>query len=187
VAVKTEKEKSFRVPLAEYLHKEAWGIEHGRAAMERMEKLLRDRTEKIINLELRGVVRMDSSCSREAIANLIRRHRGERCFFLSGAPDKSMRENMDAAFARQEMTVLLRAGDDFELLGHPLRPHLLQTLEVVEELGCATARQVCDAIKELALTAGNNRLKDLCDAGLILRVDGTAPSGGKEFNYLAVR
>ncbi len=185
--MKAQKEKSFRVPLAEYLHKEAWGIEHGQEALARIEKLLRNRDERIINLDLRGIQRMDSSCSREAIGNLIRRQRGERCFFLSGAPDKSMRENMDAAFARQEMTVLLRNADDYELLGHALRPHLLQTLGVIEELETATAREVCHAIKDLALTAANNRLKDLCDAGLVLRVDGTATSGGKEFQYLSVK
>lgn len=183
----TQKEKSFRIPLVEYVGKEAWSLETGQKAMEKIEKTLRPRSEKIIDIDLRGIQRMDSSCSREAIANLIRRHRGERCFFLSGDPDQSLRENMESAFARQELTVLLRSKSGFELLGHPLRPHLLQTLEVVEELGTATARQVCDAINELALTACNNRLKDLCDAGLLLRLDGAAASGGKEFVYVAVR
>lgn len=185
--MKAQREKSFRIPLAEYLQKEAWGIEHGQAALAGIEKLLRTRDERIVNLDLRGIQRMDSSCSREAIANLVRRQRGERCFFLSGTPDKSMRENMEAAFARQEMTLLLRSTDEYELLGHALRPHLLQTLEVVEEFESATARQVADKIKDLALTAANNRLKDLCDEGLVLRVERSAASGGKEFLYLAVK
>lgn len=183
----TQKEKSFRIPLVEYVGREAWSLETGQKALEKIEKILRARPERIVDIDLRHIQRMDSSCSREAIANLIRRHRSERCFFLSGDPDKSTTENIDMAFARQEMTVLLRRGNGFEPLGHPLRPHLLQTLEVIEELGSATARQVCDAIKDLAVTACNNRLKDLCDIGMVLRLDGAAPSGGKEFLYVAVR
>jgi anti-anti-sigma regulatory factor len=185
--VNTKKEKLFKISVLDFLGKEAWGIDLGRAAMEKMEKMLRDRPEKIVNLDLRGVERMDASCSREALANLVRRQRGERCFFLSGVSNQSVRENIDTAFARQEMTILLRHGDDYDLIGHPLRSHLLQTLGVVEELGTATARQVSDAIKDLALTACNNRLRDLCDVGLLLRADGTAASGGKEFAYVAVR
>jgi hypothetical protein len=184
--VKTQKEKSFRIPLVEYVGKEAWSLETGQKALEKIEKVLRGHPERIVDLDLRGIQRMDSSCSREAIANLLRRHRGERCFFLSGDPDKSTTENIDVAFARQEMTVLLRRTNGFEPLGHPLRPHLLQTLDVIEELGSATVRQVCVAIKDLTVPACNNRLKDLCDGGLVLRVDGVAPSGGKEFLYLAV-
>lgn len=187
MAVNTKKEKPFKVSMLDFLGKEAWGIDLGRTAMEKLEKMLRDRPEQIINLDLRGVERLDASCSREAIANLVRRQRGERCFFLSGVSNQSVRENIDTAFARQEMTILLRHGDDYELIGHPLAAHSLQTLGVVEDLGTATARQVCDKIKGLALTACNNRLRDLCEVGLLLRVDGSASSGGKEFAYVAVR
>lgn len=183
----TQNEKIVRLALLDFLGSEAWGLDHGRKAMEAIEKRLRDRTEKIVNLDLRGIERMDASCSRETLANLVRRHRGEKCFFLTGIGSQSVQENIDTAFARQEMTILARKGGDYEILGGALRGHLLQTLEVIEDLGQATARQVCDRIGDLALTACNNRLRDLCDAGLVLRLDGTAPSGGKEFVYIALR
>lgn len=186
MTVNTKKENSFKIAMHDFVGTEAWGLAHGRAAMEKIEKMLRDRPAKIINLDLHGVERMDASCSREAIANLVRRHRGERCFYLSRVA-QGVRDNIDMAFARQEMTIVLRQGDDYELIGHALRGPQLQTLGVVEQLETATARQVCDGIKDLTLTACNNRLRDLCDAGLLLRIDGTAPSGGKEFAYVAVK
>lgn len=183
----TKKDKPFTVSMLDFLGKEPWGLDKGREVMEKLEKMLRDRPERIINLNLRGVDRIDSSCSREALVNLVRRQRGERWFYLSGISNDSIRENIEAAFQRQDMSVMFRHGEEHEVIGTELSEPLTHTLKVVEKLGTATARQVCGAIKGLMLPACNNRLRDLCDAGLLLRTEGTAPSGGKEFVYEAVR
>jgi hypothetical protein len=178
--------KAFTVSMLDFLGKEPWGLEKGRDVMERLEKMLRDR-EPIVNLNLRGVERIDSSCSREALVNLVRRQRGERWFFLTGIANESVRENLEAAFERQKMSIIFRIGDEYEVVGSQVSEPLTQALRVVEKLGTATAKQVCGAIKGLMLPACNNRLRDLCDAGLLLRSEGTAPSGGKEFMYTAVK
>jgi hypothetical protein len=177
----------FRLPLVEYGGKQPWGNPSGMDVRRKLDAILRDRPEQIVNLDLRGIERLDVSWSREAIANLIHTHRGRRWFFLSKIANASIRENVDAAFVKKEMAIVHRQPDDYEILGIALKVHLLQTLDVVERHGAATARQVCESVKDLNLTACNNRLKDLCDMGLLMRLEGSAPSGGKEYAYVALK
>lgn len=171
------------------LGREAWGADLGRTAAEKLDRMLRDRPERIANLHFRGVDRIDVSCAREAVVVSIRRQRGERCFFLSGIPSSNpgVRENLSAALALAESTVLLRGGGagGCELIGHPVSPVLVQTLGVVDDLGSATARQVAREIRGLELSACHNRLRDLCNAGLLVRVGSSSSVRGAR--YVPVR
>lgn len=164
-----------------------WGNTQGREARASVDRELADRGEVVVNLDLSDVEVIDVSFSREALATLAHQHRGHRWFFLSGIGNANVRENVDAAFAKLGLPVLHRIGDDeYEILGAALKPHLLQTLDVIEQRGRTTAREVCESIKDLSLTACNNRLKDLHDMGLVIRIEGSAPSGGKEYEYRAL-
>ena len=178
----------FKVTMLDFLTKQAWGTQQGRNAFEKLNNMLADRREFIVEIDMRGIEKIDASCSREVLANLVERYRGSKWFFLSHVGSASIRENIDAAFARKDMSVILRnAHGEYEVLGRELGQHLIETLEVVEREGNATSRKVCVAIKGLAITACNNRLKDLSDAGLLARFEGAAESGGKEFSYVALR
>lgn len=183
MTVKEQNPKVFRVPVVDFLTEEAWGAEPGQKALSLLAPLLSTQNESVVDLDMKGVKRVDASCSREFLAKLTFQNRGFRYFYLSNISNESLLENIDMAFARQKLSILYRQSDDYSVLGAELSPQLLQTLGAVEDLGGATAKQVCFAIKDLGLTACNNRLKDLCDAGLLLRLDGTARSGGKEFLY----
>jgi hypothetical protein len=179
---------TLRVAMVDILGKEAWGADDGLEAFGKLDALLRERSEPLVNLSMNDVQRLDASCSREVIASVIQRYRGVRCFFLSGVNSKSLKENVDAALARKNMRMLLRLpSGGYELLGVELKSHLVQTLDVLEQHGQATSRQICAAIENLTLTACNNRLKDLSDDGLIMKVEGAAESGGKEYLYVALR
>lgn len=180
--------KAWQVRMVEHAGKQPWGNPAGRQVRLQLDSLLQDRSQPVVNLDLSGIERVDVSWSREAIANLSHEHRGQRHFFLTGVSNASIRENIDAAFVRMGMSILHRMqGGDYEVLGVALKPHLLQTLDTVEHQGRTTARQVCEAIKDLSLTACNNRLKDLFDLGLLMRFDGSAPSGGREYVYEPLR
>lgn len=182
------KKKRFSVQMVEFLTKHAWGGEHGRGAFAKLSPLVADLGEVVIELDMKGVERLDASCSREALANIVERFQGKKWFYLAQLTNHSVRDNIDAAFLRKEMSILSRRADGtYEVLGVSLKDHLVETLEVIESKGEATSRAVCAAIKGLALTACNNRLKDLSDAGLVARVEGAAESGGKEFSYMALR
>jgi len=179
---------SFRVPVVEGTSSEAWGIEQGRAAFAKLDAILRDRSEAIIQLDLAGVERLDVSCARELIANLIRKYAGIRWFYGVHVANESVRENIDAAMLKSGAALLLRTGKtSVHILGTPIKEHLKATLDVVEKHGITTSKDVAAEFKGLALTACINRLKDLVDAGLIMRVEGAADSGGKEFAYVALR
>ena len=179
---------SFRVPIVEGTSPEAWGIEQGRTAFGKIDAVLRDRSEAIVQLDLAGVERLDVSCAREVIANLLRKYAGVRWFYATHVANESLRENIDAAMLKSNAVLLLRTGKtSMQVLGVPLKEHLKATLAVVEKRGVATSKDVAAEFKGLALTACINRLKDLVDAGLIMRVDGSAESGGKEFAYVALR
>ncbi|HEX2879778.1 MAG TPA: winged helix-turn-helix domain-containing protein [Polyangiaceae bacterium] len=179
---------TFRVPVVECTGKEAWGIEHGRAGFTKIDAVLRNRPEVIINLDFAGVARFDSSCTREVVVNLLRKYKGVRCFFITGIANESVRENMDAAMLKSEVSVLQRTSKNgYEVLGVALKQHLRDTLDVVEKLRRTTSKEVADRLGSLALPACINRLRDLTDAGLIMRAEGTADSGGREFLFAALR
>ena len=112
---------SFRVTVAECTGSEAWGIEQGRLAFGKADAALRNRSEAIVNLDMAGVARRDSSCARELIANLLRKHAGVRWFFLTGIASESVKENIDAAMFKSELSVLFRPSkQSYEVLGLPL-------------------------------------------------------------------
>lgn len=178
----------WRVRMLEHAGEQPWGNPAGREVRLQLDSLLEDRSDPVVNLDLSGIERVDVSWSREAIAILVHEHRGRRHFFLTGISNTSIRENIDAAFVRMDMSILHRMRDgDYEVLGVALKPHLLQTLDTVEHQRRTTARRVCEAIKGLSLTACNNRLKTLFDLGLVLRFDANAPSGGREYVYEPAR
>jgi hypothetical protein len=180
--------QAFRVPVVECIGKEGWGIDHGRAGFAKIDEILRGRPESIINLDFGGIARFDSSCSREIIVGLIRKYQGIRWFFITGVANESIRENIDAAMLKSSVAVLYRpTRNAYDVLGLSLKTHLRETLDVVERLGTTTSKEVAGRLKGLALPACINRLKDLVDAGLVMRTEGTAESGGKEFLFAALR
>jgi hypothetical protein len=176
----------FRVKLADYVG-EGWGHEEGREAFAKINRLLTGRSEPIVLLDARGVKRMDVTFARESVANLVRQHRVGRALFIGDASE-SVRENIDAALARAKLSVLHRsARGDYQVLGLELRGHLRATLEIVDRLAPTTAKVVAAQVEGgMNLPACNNRLKDLADAGLVLRVEDSAESGGKEYVYVAL-
>jgi len=174
--------------MVDFLGEQPWGARLGREAFNKLAGMVADRSEILMSLDMKGVAKIDASCSREVLANLVERHKGTKWFFLTHLANTSVEENIDAAFAKKEMSIVVRRSDeDYTVIGKALPEHLVETLEVVGKDGSATSRKVCAAIKGLGLTACNNRLKDLSDAGLLARVERAAESGGKEFIYVALK
>lgn len=181
---------SFRVPVVEATSSKAWGIDGGRAAFAKIDSRLHNRVEQIIELDFRGIELLDVSCAREVIANLLRKYHGVRWFFATNVRNESVRENIDAAMLKSAATLLLRSdakSTQPQILGVQLKEHLKATLAIIEKRGTATSKDVAKGLNGLALTACINRLKDLVDAGLVFRFEGSAESGGKEFIYVALR
>jgi hypothetical protein len=175
------------VPVVEGTSAEAWGIDRGRTAFAKIDSVLRDRSEAIVELDFAGVQRIDVSCAREVVASLLRKYRGVRWLFATHVANESVRENIDAAMFKSNATLLLRADAKVpQMLGVPLKEHLKATLAVIEKRGSATSKDVAKDLDGLALTACINRLRDLVDAGLVMRLEGSAESGGKEFVYVAL-
>lgn len=163
-------------------------MEQGRVAFTKVDTVLRDRSEAIVELDFSEVQRLDVSFARELIVNLLRKYGSARGFFATHLANESLRENIDAAMLKSGAALLVRSGKtSVQVLGMPLKEHLRATLDVVAKQGVTTSKAVAAEFKGLALTACINRLKALVDAGLIMRTEGAADSGGKEFSYVALR
>src|SRR5689334_18128786 len=106
--------------MVEYLKHDAWGMKDGQNATMKLTPILRTRKEMVVNLDMRGVDRIDASCSREALANLMDQFRGEKWFFLSNIANADAKDNIDHAFERKRMKVIARSREEWEVLGDAL-------------------------------------------------------------------
>jgi hypothetical protein len=142
---------------------------------------------KIVALDMSRLRIVDSSWAREVIGNLIERHRGRHAFYLDRVTHAVVNENVDAALFRRGVCVLSRDPDgSYQVLGRRPTEEALAVLRVVEKKGETTARAICSALDGLSIQACNNRLKDLLEAGLIVREEGQPAGGGREFVYRAL-
>lgn len=142
---------------------------------------------KVVGLDMSRLRIVDSSWAREVIGNLLDRHGDRHAFYLDRVTHAVVNENVDAALFRRGVCVLSRAADStYEVLGRKPTEEALEVLRVVEKKGETTARAICSALDGLSIQACNNRLKDLLDAGLIVRQEGQPAGGGREFVYRAL-
>ncbi|MGE5654749.1 MAG: hypothetical protein ACM3ZQ_10905 [Bacillota bacterium] len=138
----------------------------------------------VLELDFAGVAIVDYSFADEVIVrvlvNALAKSYGEKYLVLLGLnPD--LEENVAVSLQQRGYGLLVQDDGRWQVIGN-CKDHLLQALEMINQRGCITARDLADD-QELAINTASNRLMDLYRAGLAYRSERILPGGGKQFAY----
>lgn len=163
---------------------QAWGTEFGAAIFGRMNSQLMSLSEGIlVPIDYRQLERSDVSFQREAVVETLRKHRPRLLFVAVNLTDPDMRENLSLALERRGDWLLVR--DDQvrpTVLGKRLTTEQQATMERV----WAAGELMSSGLADVNLSTASSRLSWLWKAGLVERVEGTSPSGGREHRYYPI-
>lgn len=133
-----------------------------------------------LTVDMKGVEVMDSSFASEVFGRLYSQLAG-RVLLLTGLSEYA-KDNLNVALTALDLAALIIKGArGWELLGKAGDTDR-ETLAALQRLKETTAPQLADALG-IKLTACNQRLKKLSEAGLIARLRVSAPSGGEQYVY----
>ncbi|MEJ7760067.1 MAG: hypothetical protein WKF55_10820 [Gemmatimonadaceae bacterium] len=176
----------FPIVLQAYLdEKDAWGTEFGAWVFGRINlELLNQSDGTLVPIDYSGLTRSDVSFQREAVVETLRKHRPKLLFIARGLTDPDIRENLALALEKRGEALLV-ADDPFHptVLGKRLSAEQFTTLEKAWSEG----RVASTTFADLNLSTASSRLTTLWRAGLLERVEGTSPSGGREHRYYSIR
>jgi len=164
---------------------DAWGTEFGATVFAQMNlRLLTLGEGTVVPIDYAGLERSDVSFQREAVVETLRKHRPRLLFIAVNLMNADMRENLQLALERRAEWLLVREGLQTSVLGKKLASEQLATLEKVWKAGELTSSELeADNVK---LSTASSRLAWLWKAGLVERIEGTSPTGGREHHYLAI-
>lgn len=164
---------------------DAWGTEFGATVFAQMNLLLLGLGEgTLVPIDYSGLERADVSFQREAVVETLRKHRPRLLFIAINLTDVDLRDNLQLALERRGEWLLVRNGEKPTVLGKKLTSEQQATLEKVWQAGELTSSELeADNVK---LSTASSRLAWLWKAGLVERVEGTSPTGGREHRYYAI-
>jgi len=140
----------------------------------------------VFGISLDGIEATDASFPRESVVSLAKFLRGERGFYLTDLRDRDLIDNWLYAARAKDQPLVIWSGTDFEVIGPELNPSTRGLVEyVLEKRSVVTAQVAADL--GLSVQNASTRLKNLVQAGYLLRVEEVAESGGIEFQYRAIK
>ena len=178
--------QEFAAPLRELVGAgDAWGTDRGAHVFAMLNAKLRDLGDgTLVRIDFSGIERTDVSFQREAVVETIRKHRPRLLFIAANLVDPDVRANVESALERRGESLILRLPvGGYEVIGRRLNQEHEATLRVVHERKEFTSALLTAAPFNLESSTASARLTALWRAGLIERVQGSAPSGGREFKY----
>lgn len=168
---------------------EAWGTAAGLGVLSRFhDQISRVSEGTTITLDFSNLPRGDVSFFREAIVELLRRHRPRLSFIAEDVVDSDVLANLEAALASADERLLLRRPEEAPLvLGRPLASEYFDTLRFVQEFNEFASSILTKPPFNLGQSTASARLSFLWKSGLVGRRQGVATSGGKEYRYHPIR
>jgi len=167
---------------------EGWGPVEGRRVRVHLERMISQTLPGTsIALSMEGIARTDSIFPREAVVEIARYERGQRGICLVYLHDAALLENWDNA-ARRCQQPLFAWNTDFSevhLLGPQAPIGLRGMLNYVLSVERARASEAAKKL-QVSIQNASNKLRDLWEAGYILREEQCARSGGREFTYFKI-
>lgn len=165
---------------------DAWGTEFGAAVFGRLNiQLVGVGEGTLVPLDYTGLERSDVSFQREAVVETLRKHRPRLLFVAINLFDPDMRENLSLALERRGEWLLVRDNPHKPtVLGRRLTPEQQATLEKVWAVGELVSSDFGE--DNVKLSTASSRLAWLWKTGLIERVEGTSPTGGREHRYFPI-
>lgn len=165
--------------------RDAWGTDHGAKIFAEINlRLLNEREGTLALIDFADVKWSDVSFQREAVVETLRKHRPGILFIVINLTDPDLRENLEMALERKGESLLLRDAEGISVIGRGLTMDQLGTLQQIWSLGEVTSSML--ATGRVKLSTISSRLAWLWKAGLVERVEGTSPTGGREHSYRAV-
>lgn len=168
---------------------DAWGTSAGIDVFLRLRAELTglaDRTVAV--LDYSEIERTDVSFQREAVVETVRRHRPRLLFVASNVGNEDVLANLAAALeARGEILLVRSQQGPPRILGRRLAKEHLDTLSAIQEQHPFTSTQLTVPPYGLEGSTASARLTALWKAGLIGRIEGASPSGGREYQYYPIR
>ena len=178
--------REFSLNLREIIEgNDAWGTEFGAAVFGQINlRLLGIGEGTLVLIDYAGLERSDVSFQREGVVETLRKHRPRLLFVATNLADPDIRENLSLALERRGEWLLVRDEPaQPTVLGKRLAPEHHATLERVWSAGALMSSDLSDDVK---LSTASSRLSWLWKAGLIERVEGTSPTGGREHRYYPI-
>lgn len=162
-----------------------WGRTLGREVLEELEvRLAALAAGETLVVDLKGVEVMDYSFASEVFGRIYGRIVTEypgRVLLLTGLSD-DVREDLSVTLAALELIALdIKSTRTWGIIGKAGETDRA-TLAALQRLKEASAPQIAEAL-DLKLPAVNGRLKKLSEAGMIVRVRVSAPTGGEQYMY----
>lgn len=167
---------------------EAWGTARGSQVFRKANAQLLALPERtLVVLDFAGILRGDVSFFREAIVELVRKHRPRLLFIAAGVTDNDVQANLHSALELRGESLLLRQPKREPLiLGKQLPKEHDITLKALQSVTEFTSVLLTAKPFDLESSTASARLSALWKAGLIDRARGAAPSGGKEYKYFPI-
>lgn len=138
-----------------------------------------------LEVSFKGVEALTISFADEFVAKLAleRRYGSADTFFLVSDATQEVLETIEFALQRRGLFVAHRSGEGgLQLVA--ASNHLQATFEIALEMQEFTARQLADRLS-IKLPAANNRIKQLAEAGVVIRRKQVPLHGGREYLYKA--
>jgi len=175
----------YKLRLSKLASSHAWGAAAGAAAFTKANQHLLplpDRT--LVVIDFTSIERADVSFLREAVVELVRKHRPRLLFIVADLADPDVQANLESALALRGEALLIRRlrGAPFVIGKQLPREHEL-TLRTLQEHAEFTSAMLTARPFALESSTASARLSALWNAGLVDRAVGVAPSGGKEYKY----
>jgi hypothetical protein len=175
------------VPLSmrDIVGSQAWGTDFGAQVFSQLNSLLIGQPEgTLVPIDYGGLERTDVSFQREAIVESLRKHRPRLLFVADHLSDPDVLENLSLALERRGESLVVRTASGTRVVGRRLSPVLSTTLERARKSGVLTSSDL--VTQRMRLSTASSRLTFLWKAGLLERVEGTAPTGGREHRYYPI-
>jgi hypothetical protein len=181
--------REFHIQLRQYAGNEAWGAARGATIFAKLNaELLPLPDATLVVIDFSAMRRADMSFLREAIVEIVRKHRPRLLFIADNLSDQDLRANLQSALAWRGESLLLRQPRGSPVvLGKQLPKEHEATLRTLERHEEFTSGMLTVDPFALESSTASARLTALWKAGLVDRAAGIAPSGGREYKYFAIQ
>jgi hypothetical protein len=162
---------------------EGWGrVQGGSIQRALLAKIEHNQTPELIRLSLADLKRIDVTFAAEVIAEPVRRFLGIKAICAICCPDSDIAENVAAAALLARVPITIWTRDVPQVTGPMPRAGCRAALDFALRREEVRATDVASALR-ISIANASTKLKQLSEAGYLLRDEGASKSGGPEFIY----
>ena len=166
---------------------DGWGTDEGHDVYLKLVRLVEASPSTLVfRISLAGVRRTDASFPRESVMEVARRYRKKVGFCLVDADNRDLLDNWDAAALKKEQPMFVWRKEQWQLIGPQPSPGIASALQLAVKDERIRAADLADKLS-LKIANASMKLKQLWEAGYLLRVEDSADSGGLEFTCSLIR